>query len=342
MDIKPKRLTISILIPCHNEEKTIAACVRSCLGQTRPPDQIIVIDDGSTDGSVKILEGFGESIFLVKLEKNTGNKSYVQQLGLKYVTGDIFVSTDADTVLSDTFLERMETDFADENAVAVAGYVKSLKHNWLTAIRELDYLIGQEVHKTAQSNINFLVVIPGCSGAFRTAAFRKYIVFDHDTLTEDLDFTYKINEQSHRIVYDKKAVVFTQDPADIASYINQMRRWYGGGWQNLLKHLSIANRPASALELSLLYFEGLIFSLLMYLIPVINILFFFYFILFYSAIILPFSVWGAASRKRIDLLFFAPLFPLASYLNAYIFLEQFASVVIFRRRNLVWLSPIRR
>jgi cellulose synthase/poly-beta-1,6-N-acetylglucosamine synthase-like glycosyltransferase len=342
MDKISAGLTISILIPCHNEEKTIAKCVNSCLAQLRPANQIIVIDDGSTDNSVKILEEYGGKILLIKLEKNTGNKSYVQQFGLTYVSGDVLVSTDADTVLSNDFLERMEIDFSDEKVVAVAGYVKSVKYNWLTAIRELDYLIGQEIHKTAQSNINFLLVIPGCSGAFRTDVFREHVTFDHDTLTEDLDFTYKINEQNYRIVYDKKAIVFTQDPSDLKSYVNQMRRWYGGGWQNLLKHLSIVNRPASAMELSLLYFEGIVFSSLMFLIPLANIFFFFYYLAFYAVLILPFGIWGAISRKRADLLYYAPLFPLVSYLNAYIFLEQFAKIIILRKKSSVWFSPVRR
>jgi cellulose synthase/poly-beta-1,6-N-acetylglucosamine synthase-like glycosyltransferase len=337
-----KTPTISILIPCHNEEKTIERCVRSCLEQTRPADQIIVIDDGSTDNSAKILESFGSLIALIKLAKNTGNKSYVQQMGLSFVRGEIFISTDADTILESHFLQHIEKDFSDPKVVAVAGYVKSTKFNWLTAVRELDYLIGQEVHKTAQSHINFLVVIPGCAGAFRTQVFRDHILFDHDTLTEDLDFTYKINEQNYRLVFDKEAIVYTQDPADLHSYINQMRRWYGGGWQNLLKHLAIANRPASALELSLIYFEGLVFSTLMFVIPLVNILFFFYFLLLYSLIILPFGIWGAISRKRADLVFFSPMYPIITYLNAYIFLEQFASVILMRRKNFVWFSPARR
>lgn len=341
MSIK-KNLTISILIPCHNEEKMIASCVRSCLGQTRPADQILVIDDGSTDNSVKILHDFGDKILLVKIDKNTGNKSYVQQLGLKYVTGDIFVATDADTMLDSHFLEKIVPDFADPKVVAASGYVRSTKHNWLTAVREINYLIDQEVNKTAQSNINFLFVIPGCASAFKTEVFRKHIHFDHDTLTEDLDFTYKINERNYRIVFNKKAFVYTQDPADLYSYINQMRRWYGGGWQNLLKHLAIVERPSSALELSLLYFEGVLFSALMFLIPLVNILYFFYFILLYALVILPFAIWGAISRKRIDLLLFEPLYPFINYLNAYIFLEQFVSVAIMRKKNFVWFTPIRR
>ncbi|MCP6756997.1 hypothetical protein NL533_35750, partial [Klebsiella pneumoniae] len=62
----------------------------------------------------------------------------------------------------------------------------------------------------------------------------------------------------------------TQDPPTLTNYINQMRRWYDGGWQNLLKHYKIAQNPVRALELSLIYIEGLAFSILLFLVPILN------------------------------------------------------------------------
>ncbi len=171
-------MKISILIPCHNEQGSIERCVRECLNQTRRPDQIVVVDDASTDDSVRVLKQFGGAITLIKLKKNTGNKSYVQQFGLNFIDGDAFIATDADSILDRRFVERIEKDFSDENVVAVAGYVKSIKYNWLTAVRELNYFIDQEINKTAQSNLKFLYVIPGCASAFRTDFFRQYIRFD--------------------------------------------------------------------------------------------------------------------------------------------------------------------
>lgn len=335
-------MKISILIPCHNEEKSIRQCIDSCLAQTRPLDQIVVVDDASTDGSYGILRKYGEKITLVKMEKNTGNKSYAQQAGLAFIAGDVFISTDADSILSKDFVSRVEKGFRDPETVAVSGYVRSMRYNWLTAIRELDYLIGQEIHKTAQANINFLMVIPGCAGAFRTDFFKDFIKFNHDTITEDLDFSYQINEKRFKIRYDKKAIVYTQDPSDIGSYITQLRRWYGGGWQNLAKHFAVVNIPASALELSLTYFEGTIFSFLIFFLPLINIYFFSFFLSFYLSIALGMGLYGFATRKRLDLLLYAPGYVVIIVINSWIFLEQFVKQIILRRKTMVWLSPARR
>ena len=335
-------MKISILIPCHNEEKSIEKCVISLLRQSRPADQIIVVDDASTDDSVKILEKFGGKITLLKLEKNTGNKSYVQQYGLAFITGDIFIATDADTILDKNFVARMEADFSDQLVVAACGYIKSFKDNWLTAVRELYYIIDLEINKVAQSHINFLYVIPGCASAFRTEFFRHHIRFDHDTITEDLDFSYQINKQKLRIFYDKKAIVYTQDPADISSYINQIRRWFGGGMQNLAKHFAIMNHPASALELSMIYIEGLVFAFVLFVLPFLNLVLFSYVILSYSLVYILVGLVGSIMRRRLDLLIYSPMCLFMLYVNSYVFLEQLVLELVLKKHNLVWFSPPRK
>ncbi len=333
---------ISILIPCHNEEKTIKKCIQSCLNQTKKADQIVVVNDGSTDNSSKILCEFGDKITVVHLKKNTGNKSLAQEVGLKYITGDVFITTDADTVLDKRFIEYITRPFTDDKVSAAGGYVIGTKHNWVTACRELDYIIGQNFHKVAQAHINCLFVIPGCAGAFRTNIFKENISFDHDTLTEDLDFTYKFNKRGFHIFYERKAKVYTQDPSDISSYINQMRRWYSGGWQNLNKHINIFNKSNNALELSLIYIEGFIFATLIYILPIINIYLYVQFMglfLLYSTVL---GVYGAIIRKRLDLFLYSPMYIFLFYINAYVFISAFVREILKKEKNLTWFKPIRR
>lgn len=336
-------MKISVLIPCYNEESTVAACIESVLSQRRPADEIIVVNDGSTDGTRAVLASFGHSITVVETSKNTGNKSYAQEYGLRFVTGDVFVTTDADSVLSPDFLARIEKDFRDPKVEAVAGYIKSMRANWITACRELDYVIGQDLHKKAQSHLNAILVIPGCAGAFRTQTFRKHITFDHDTVTEDLDFTYKYHKNEFKIIFDTKAIVYTQDPFTLHSYVHQMRRWIGGGWQNLLKHWRVvARRPGHAIEIGFVYIEGTVFGLLFFVLPLINI---FYFLTFFSGYFLvagALGLYGAIARKRYDLALYAPLFPLFLIMNSLIFLEQFVKEVLLRRRELSWFKPKRQ
>ena len=335
-------MLISVLIPAHNEERSIKATIDSCLNQINKFDEIVVVDDGSTDKTAEILRTFGDKIKVVTIEKATGNKSHAQEYGLRYITGDVFVSTDGDTILDKNFVKIIRPHFDNPKVIAVAGYVKSLKNNWLTACREIDYTIGQDLHKLAQSNLQFLFVIPGCAGAFRTDIFKEKIKFDHDTLTEDLDFTYKLHSNYLKIVYEKNAVVYTQDPFTLYSYINQMRRWDSGGWQNLNKHWkTVIHRPAIALELSLMYLEGITFSLALFVMPIIDWMFFIYFFIGYFFFMVAIAGYASIRRKRIDLILAVPFSLLLLYINAYVYLEQFIKEVIFRRHMKVWFKPER-
>lgn len=335
-------MKVSVLIPCYNEEASIARCITSCLEQSHKPDEIIVVNDGSTDKSLHILKTFKKKIKIINLPKNVGNKSYAQEKGLKYVTGDIVVTTDGDGVLDKDFIKNIIKEFKNPNIVASAGYVKSIKQNWLTGCRQIDYLISQDIHKNAQSLINALYVMPGCAAAYRTKVFKKAISFDHDTVTEDLDFTYKYHEKRLKITFSKKAVAYTQDPSTIREYIMQLRRWHAGNWQNLLKHFVVLNNPANALELSLIYLEGLVFPLLLILAMILNFKVFLFFGVTYLTVISLFTIYGAKRDKRWDLIRYIPVYFFVSFINYAIFIEQFVHEVMFLKNNLSWSQNQRK
>ncbi len=336
-------MKISILIPCHNEEKSIRACVLSCLTQSRVPDQIVVVNDGSTDRSSEILEEFSEFITVINLPKATGNKSHAQEIGIQYVTGDVFIATDGDTILDRNFVKFVEEDYTENpELTAVGGYVRSQRHNWLTACRAFEYAVGQNLHKLAQHHLGFLFVIPGAAGVFKTADFKRHISFEHDTLTEDLDFTYRLHKLDLKVMYDRRLIVFTQDPASLHSYINQMRRWFGGGWQCLMKHRKLATeQPKVALELSVMYAEGLVFSVLLFLLPLISLEFFWYFVLSYFALAIIFAIYAAWRERRVELLLVPIPYTILVVINAYVFLEQMVKEVFMRNKNLTWFQPER-
>lgn len=337
-------MKISLLVPCYNEEKSLEASIRACLKQTRKFDEIIFVDDSSKDRTPEILAKFSKTgeIIAKKTPKNTGNKSSAQEFGLQFVTGDVMVTTDADTLLDPRFAEEIEKSFKDKDVIAVAGYVKSLPGNWLTLCRAFDYVIGQNIHKIAQSHMRYIFVMPGAASAFKTKIFKKYITFDHDTITEDLDFTYKLHKKHCKITYNQKAICYTQDPADLKSYINQMRRWFGGGWQNLLKHYGIiTTKPVRAFELSLIYAEGLIFSALIFLLPILNVWFGMWLFVGYFVVATLFALWAAWREKRPALVLAPFPYLILMFINAYIYLEQFIKEIILKRKNLVWFKPER-
>ena len=132
-------MKISILIPCFNEEKSIEKCILSCLHQSRKPDQIVVVDDSSTDKTPAILNRYKNEVLIVTTPRRTGNKSSAQQYGLKFIKGDVFIATDGDSMLDKNFIKNIIQPFNKPDIVAVSGYVKSIRHSWITTYRALEY-----------------------------------------------------------------------------------------------------------------------------------------------------------------------------------------------------------
>lgn len=339
---KKKNIRVSILIPAHNEERTIAECIDSCLDQTRRPNQILVIDDGSSDKTSKIVARYQRPVRLLKITKPTGNKSRAQEYGLPYITGSVFICVDADTKVDRNFVERVEKTFLDQNISAFCGYVRSSRFNWLTSFREYEYYTGQFFHKLAQSKLNTIIVIPGCASAFRTKIFKKYCTFDHDTITEDMDFTYKLHKNDQKIVYDPLAKVYTQDPHTLRLYIAQMKRWYAGAWQNLRKHKSILRKPNNSLEIVATYFESTLFGALLYLVPFYNLQLYITAIFFLMMYLVLTSLFIAISEKRADIFIYSPLFIIIVYLNSFLLISELVKEIILKNTSQTWSHIDRR
>ena len=339
---KTKTHTISLLVPCFNEEKSIEASVQSCLRQTRALDQLVYVNDRSTDRTLELLQKYSDRITIVTTAQNTRNKSGAQEYGLQFITGDILITTDGDTFLDEHFVEEVEKSFRVPHVAAVAGYVRSIPHNWLTLCRAFEYTIGQGIHKIAQHYMDHIFVMPGAASAFRTDLFRKYCTFDHDTITEDLDFTYKMHNKKLKIIHNPNAVTYTQDPTTLHGYINQVRRWFAGGWQNLLKHYKeIPSHPVRALELSLIYSEGIIFSSLLFIIPLLNIFMWARIMIGFLIVAFAFAIWAAWTERRPGILLVPIPYVIVIYINAFIYLEQFVKEVLLQNKNLVWFKAER-
>jgi len=337
--------TISILIPAYNEEKSIKKCIESCIDQSEKLDEIIVVNDGSTDRTLEILKSFKNRIKIINLKKNTGNKSKAQEIGLNYIKTDLFITTDADTKLDRDFVRQIKNSFNRmPDHSAICGFVESENNNWITAVREINYLIGQTIYKKAQTYMGAMLVLPGCATGFNTADFKKVVKFDHDNITEDLDFTYKLKLNNKKIEFNNNAIVYTQDPNNLKSYFKQLDRWYSGGWCCLRKNFSILKKPNNALIISLIYIEGLILGAAFLLAPLLiflNTMLFLMFLLLTFSTVIATSIYGIIRFKRYKLFLYIPHHYLLGIGEQIVFLYTFFKEIIFRKTKLVWFKPDR-
>lgn len=110
-------LKISVVIPVYNEQRLLPGCLKALTRQTHSPFEIIVVDNNSSDDSVKIAKKFGAKVVH---EPNQGI-TYARTSGFNRAAGDIIARIDADTVVSRNWIARIQHDFANPNVDAVSG-----------------------------------------------------------------------------------------------------------------------------------------------------------------------------------------------------------------------------
>jgi len=135
MEIKKmnKRKSVSAIVPVFNEEKTISKVVNTLL-KNNLIDEVICINDGSTDTSIDVLNQFKEKIEIIDLEKNQG-KGFALSVGIKQAKGEIVAFIDADlTNLSDDHIRELLTPILNNETRGVVGYPASITGNLLNPL----------------------------------------------------------------------------------------------------------------------------------------------------------------------------------------------------------------
>ncbi len=111
------QLRVSVVIPVYNEGKYIGACLESLMRQTVPADEIIVVDNNSTDDTVKIAKQYP-----VKIIKETKQgRGHARNRGFNKAQYDIIARTDGDSILPSNWIKRIKKKFTDEKIVAISG-----------------------------------------------------------------------------------------------------------------------------------------------------------------------------------------------------------------------------
>jgi cellulose synthase/poly-beta-1,6-N-acetylglucosamine synthase-like glycosyltransferase len=247
--------TVSILIPAHNEEKNIGSTLDSVLSLDYPKGkcEVIVIDNGSTDRTSKIVKKF-KSVKLIKIP-NPG-KSLALNKGLKLAKGEIVGILDADTIVSKDGLKKTVGFFGDPKVGIVGNHIKvDSEKGAFGYIQNIEYLFSA-ITKKLISFMNSLYVAPGTLSLMRRD-IAKEIGFSDDTVAEDMDIALSISKKGYKIVNSLDSFAFTKIPKNIKDLTKQRIRWYRGFIENLVKHSDVLSNK-KFLNLSYFLITGLI------------------------------------------------------------------------------------
>jgi poly-beta-1,6-N-acetyl-D-glucosamine synthase len=233
----------SVVVPVLNEEKTIGATLRSLEEQTHLPQSIILVDDGSTDGTATVCQRFereSSRIHFQRMSERSG-KSAALNRGLSLVKTEAVVFVDADTTFDRQAMRELLCPLLDDRVDAVGGVlrVRNRNANLLTEVQALEYGISITLSRQAKSRLGILPIISGAFGAFRTASVRS--VGGHDPGPgNDSDLTIDIREHGGRIAFAHEAICHTDAPTEISTLTRQRRRWCRNVVKNRLrKHANL-------------------------------------------------------------------------------------------------------
>ncbi|MDI6689899.1 MAG: glycosyltransferase [Actinomycetota bacterium] len=220
---------VSILVPAYNEEKVIGNCINWLLQTTYPNYEIIVVDDGSTDGTADEVLKFAHYPEVKLIRKPNGGKASALNEGIRNSDGEILVMMDADTKFEPNTVGELVRHFKDPKIGAVSGNIKVGNRNTiLTLWQSMEYIMSCNLDRRMMSILNCITVVPGPVGAFRREAIEEAGYFSSETLAEDTDMTMSIRKLGYKICYEDHAVAWTEAPNDLSGLWKQRYHWSYG------------------------------------------------------------------------------------------------------------------
>ncbi|MEU1532686.1 glycosyltransferase [Streptomyces fagopyri] len=226
---------VSVLVPAYNEAKCIENTVRSLMASEHPVE-VVVVDDGSSDGTARIVEDLRLPNVRVVRQLNAGKPAALNR-GVANARHDIVVMMDGDTVFEPATVGELVQPFADPRVGAVAGNAKvGNRDSLIGAWQHIEYVMGFNLDRRMYDILRCMPTIPGAVGAFRRSALDRVGGMSDDTLAEDTDITMALHRDGWRVVYAEKARAWTEAPESVQQLWSQRYRWSYGTMQAIWKH----------------------------------------------------------------------------------------------------------
>ncbi len=242
--------TISIILPTHNEERCISETLKSVLDARYPKTkEIIVVNDGSTDKTEKIVREISEKNKEVKLINVThaGKANAINQ-GTKIAKNEILIVLDADSRVDENALLQIVEPFSDEKVGAVSGIIKTIdEKNILVWFQDFEYVLSS-AWRYLCNNLNATYILPGFA-AIRKNALLAVGGFSADTFSEDFEIGLRLKKAGFKLDMSN-AIIYTKVPTTLKDLMRQRMRWGLGTIQVVRKHSDVPlNRKFGAVGL---------------------------------------------------------------------------------------------
>lgn len=340
--------TCTVIVPAYNEGKQVWATLMSLAKSDYPAEklQLLAIDDGSKDDTwywmQEAKKSLGDRVTIYQQPENKG-KRHALYRGFNIGTGDVFVTVDSDSEVTEDTLRNLVSPFVvNEKCGAVAGNIRVLnngKKALLPKMLDVSFVLSFEFVRSAESSLESVLCTPGALAAYkREAVFgcldewinQKFMGQPSD-IGEDRAMTNMILKQGYHVLFQRNAFAYTNVPEKYTGLYKMFIRW---GRSNVRENLAMAKyvftdfREGSKLGSRILFLNQVIKLVMSY--PSILLMLFFismHPVLFISSTLLSILIWSS-----FPVLFYAKRYKLSESFWAY-------SYSILYTFGLFWITP---
>lgn len=234
--------TVSVAVPCWNEELTVEKTMHSLLALDYPKDKltIIAIDDGSSDNTWEVLQKFKDYPNVKLIKKENGGKHTAVNYAIENSDAEFISCLDADSYVDSQALKRIITYFQrDPKTMAVAPailidkpktsiqIIQKIEYEWAVFLKKMLALVGG------------IYVTPGPFSVFRRKVFIDLGLFRKAHNTEDMEIAFRMQKNHYKIDQCNDAFVYTTGPKSIIALYKQRLRWIYGFIMNTIDYRGI-------------------------------------------------------------------------------------------------------
>ncbi|WP_178990199.1 glycosyltransferase [Winogradskyella schleiferi] len=244
--------TVTVIVPAYNEGKQVWDTLMSLADSNYPEHklQVISIDDGSKDDTwtwmLDAKDKLGDRLDIYQQPKNQG-KRHALYRGFNLGTGDIYVTVDSDSIVTEDTLRNLVSPFIkDEQCGAVAGNIRVLnnKKEMLPKMLDVSFVMSFEFVRSAESYLNSVMCTPGALAAYRSTAVHNCLpewinqtfMGKASDIGEDRAMTNMILKQGKHVLFQKNAVAYTNVPDQYMGLYKMFIRW---GRSNVRENLEM-------------------------------------------------------------------------------------------------------
>lgn len=257
---------LAVLIAARNERSGMPATLSELARQVRPGDEVLVIDDGSTDDTLAWLEqtyglvwdgdlarSTSHPFLRVRRQSNRG-KARSLNSALTLTTAPVVMTIDADTLPDAGALDAVRRGFSDPTVEVACGVLRPLcQHGWSTwffgVFQRLEYRRSY-LWRMGWMRDRTLVLVSGAFAIFRRHLLEEVGGFDPASKAEDYELLFRLHHAAARrgqvlgavVISDARAI--TDAPGTVRQFLRQRTRWFAGFIETMVRHRGMVGDPA--------------------------------------------------------------------------------------------------